>query len=98
VGRRDLGDDREPEARPVGRRSEAALEDALAVLLGDTGAVVGDGEALAPGEVTDRDGDGVAAVFDRVTGEILDELPEPGLVGEDGGVGLDAQVRVPSRS
>ena len=78
VGVRHLLDDAEAEPRPLRRRGVPALEDAVAVVRRDPGAVVGDIKTVL--EIADHHGHVLTPVFDRIAEQVLDESFQPASV------------------
>jgi hypothetical protein len=74
-------DDGEAEAGPRLGRGVARLEDLLAFVGRDAGAVILDVKARPVLERADPDADAVAAVDDGVADEVLEQFPEPVGVG-----------------
>lgn len=71
------------------------LEDLVAIALGDTGSVIGDGELIGAGFAQGGNADqalGFVEVFDGVIEEVLEDLVEPfGVAVDDGEVFVNGE-------
>lgn len=93
VSGHDLVHNRRPKPVPIRVGGVAVPEDCIPFDGRNTGAVVGDAEAVA--EIADGDGDVVTTVDDGVGEEVLQDLREPWAVGLAGPGGLDDECGVP---